>query len=129
MPKSFDKKECSIDSSQYDNFVAKINEKYPNDKSKSLRYAQEIMPGQFFIYYLCERLQTDTMDCIFPLNGKPAKEEMIFTTEAIEMLLIAISYMSKHMQMDLPEKTYHSILLKGNLFFNQLMKQVEDYSS
>lgn len=130
MSKLFDKgNRGSLDSSQYDSFVARINEKYPDDNRNGLKYAQEIMPGQFFIYYLCERLQIDTMDCIFPLNGKPAKEEMIFTTEAVEMLLIVISSMSKHMQMDLPEKMYDAILLKSNLFFNQLMKQVEEHNN
>lgn len=128
MSKSFNKEEyCSIDFREYNELRQKAEEKYPTNIVKQIQYAEEIMPGQLYMFYLTDIFQRATIACAYPSETINGKEKVELSTGAIETLLRAMYFMIEHMHDGLPEHNYNYIKSKSSTFFRQLFEQVEHY--
>lgn len=116
----------SIDKKEYAEYVKKVKSLYPNNAKMRYEYAERIMPGQLFLYYIVDELQEATMGSAYTYGKYKSIPEITFSTGAVENLLRAIYFMIDHLHDGLPKHNYGYIISKSSTFFNQLQNAIEE---
>lgn len=126
MEKYFDETKISpIDTKEYHKYRDSVHNKYPVPCIERFEYAEEIMPGKMYMYYVMSELQDATMITLYP-DSKVKMDKIMFTTEDIEMFLRAMIFMFEHSNDTLPEHNYEYMKEKSRGFITNLFNKVKE---
>lgn len=127
MPKDFNTETyASIDLREYHEYVDRARSLYPDNPKRRFEYAEKIMPGQIYLFYIINELQEATMGSAYGYGNHKRVDEVTFSTGDIETLFRAIGFMIERMHDGLPEGNYDYIKGKSRSFFRVLTNAVED---
>ena len=116
---------CPIDPKEYHDYRNRVHNKYPVACKERFEYAEKIMTGKMYMYYVITELQDATMITLYP-SSKVKMNKIVFSTEDIEMFLRAMAFMFEHSNDNLPEHNYDYMKEKSEGFFNQLFDKVKE---
>ena len=114
-----------IDPKEYHKYRDEVHEKYPNACIERFNYAEKIMTGKIYMYYVLSELQDATMITLYP-DSKVKMDKVTFSTEDIEMFLRAIAFMFEHSNDNLPEHNYNYMKEKSRGFITHLFNKVKE---